>query len=193
MRYLRESSEDEMILEFLKGEIRSSRFKEQIFEVLENLKLNKEIIEKPDINNSDENMKRKEILRIFRGYGSNAHLFENFPDVSRWLYAECIDKDINKIKYINYSYWNELSKHTSSPLVAAETIREGKEIYGISNSPSISGVEFLEQGGSFPPVILLTSDEENYIILEGHSRMTVYGLAPKYLNGSSSKEKGFTR
>ena len=75
-------------------------------------------------------------------------------------------------------------QHTSSPLIAAETIREGKEIYGVSNSASISGLNYLEQGGSFPPIILLTSDNENYIILEGHSRMTVYGLAPSFFEGS---------
>ncbi len=77
-----------------------------------------------------------------------------------------------------------MSKYTGSPLIAAETIREGIEIYGISNSNSIKGVAYLEQGGSFPPIILLTSDRENYILLEGHSRMTVYGLAPSFFEGS---------
>lgn len=184
MIYLREASEDEMILEFLKGEIKSERFQSQILEVLDNQTESTSIIEKADLNNSYENSKRKEILSIFRGYGSNTHLFENFPDISRWIYAECTCEDINKIRYINYSYWNELSKYTSSPLIAAETIREGKEIYGISNSVSIRGVEYLEQGGSFPPIILLTSDNEHFIILEGHSRMTVYGLAPEFFSGS---------
>ena len=34
MIYLRDSSEDEMILEFLKGEIKSKRYQAQIIEVL---------------------------------------------------------------------------------------------------------------------------------------------------------------
>jgi hypothetical protein len=93
-------------------------------------------------------------------------------------------EDISNIRYINYSYWNELSKNTHSPLVAAATIRDGVEIYGISNSISIEGVKYLENGGDFLPVILLTSDNQNYIILEGHSRMTVYGLAPNFFEGS---------
>ena len=45
-------------------------------------------------------------------------------------------------------------------------------------------MNYLEQGGSFPPIILLTSDNENYTILEGHSRMTVYGLVPNFFDGS---------
>ncbi len=146
--------------------------------------MNANLIEKADLSNLEENMKRKEILCIYRGYGSNTDLFGNFPNISRWIFAECSSEDINKIHYINYSYWNELSKYTSSPLGTAETIREGIEIYGVSNSNSISGVKYLEQGGTFPPIILLASDDEEYIILEGHSRMTVYGLAPDYFIGS---------
>ena len=122
MIYLREASEDEMILEFLRGEIKSKRFQSQIMEVLNNQKESTQIIQKADLNNIVENEKRKDILRIFRGYGSNTHLFENFPDISRWIFAECTCEDIDKIHYINYSYWNELSKYTSSPLIAAETI-----------------------------------------------------------------------
>ena len=39
MIYLRNSSEDEMILEYLKGEIKSERFQAQIIEVLNNQKI----------------------------------------------------------------------------------------------------------------------------------------------------------
>lgn len=184
MIYLRDSSEDEMILEFLKGEIKSERFQDQIFDILNSQKVSVDIIEKANLNSLEENKIRKKILGIFRGYGCNTHMFENFPNISSWIFAECTEDDINNIRYINYSYWNELSKNTSSPLVAAETIREGIEIYGVPNTASISGLKYLEKGGSFPPIILLTADMENFIILEGHSRMTVYGLDPKFLGGS---------
>jgi hypothetical protein len=184
MKYIREASEDEMILVFLQGEIKSERFHSQIVSVLDEIKLSTDIIEHADLNKDEENQKRKEILRIFRGYGSNMHLFENYPKVIRWIFAECTKEDIHKIRYINYSYWNELSKYTRSPLIAADTIREGKEIYGVSNIPSINGVKYLEEGGTFSPIILLTADNENYTILEGHSRMTVYGLASHFFEGS---------
>lgn len=184
MKYIRESSEDEMILEFLKGEIESERFQTQIMEILSTEREKLEIIKYGDLNNTTENLRRKEILRIFRGYGSNTELFENFPKISRWIFAECVEEDIDNIRYINYSYWNELSKNTSLPRIAAETIREDNEIYGVSNAGFISGVKYLKEGGIFPPVILLTADNHNFIILEGHSRMTVYGLAPSFLKGS---------
>jgi len=184
MQYIREASEDEMILEFLKGEIKSERFQANILEVITILKLNRDLIDKPDLNNVYDNKKRQDILGEFRGYGRSTLLFENYPSISRWIFAECSKEDIHNIRYINYSYWNELSKHTSLPMVAAETIREGIEVYGVSNDGSMQGVKFLENGGVFPPIILLTSNNVNYIILEGHSRMTTYGLAPKYFAGS---------
>ena len=184
MIYIREASEDEMICEFLRGEIKSDRFQSQIMNVLAELKLNADIIENADLSNSNENQERKLVMRNFRGYGSNMHIFENYPCITRWIFAECTMEDINNIQYINYSYWNKLSKDTHSPLSAAETIRESKEIYGVSNSASINGVKYLENGGVFTPIILLTSDNKNFIILEGHSRMTVYGLAPNYFEGS---------
>lgn len=35
----------------------------------------------------------------------------------------------------------------------------------------------------FPPIIVLTSNEEKYLIIEVHSRMTIYGLNPnKFVN-----------
>ena len=45
MKIIRESNEDEMILEFLKGELNSNRFNEQLNEVLKELNISKDIIE----------------------------------------------------------------------------------------------------------------------------------------------------
>ncbi len=100
MIYLRASSEDEIILEYLKGEINSERFRSQIIEVLGHLKVSIDIIEKADLKDRDENERRKDILRLFRGYGSNTHLFENFPIISKWIYAECSSDDMILRTYV---------------------------------------------------------------------------------------------
>ena len=36
----------------------------------------------------------------------------------------------------------------------------------------------------FDTIILITADQERYLIIEGHSRMTVYGLDPKKFVGT---------
>ena len=90
------------------------------------------------------------------------------------------DRDISKIVYIEYSYWNELSNYTGSPLEAAKTILSGKIIYDVPNDGFFKGAQSLKDGYKFPPLIFLTDkNESRYIILEGHVRMTAYGLVPE--------------
>ncbi|MCQ2505552.1 MAG: hypothetical protein MJ113_00030 [Lachnospiraceae bacterium] len=182
MQIIRNSSEAEMILAFLQGELQSKRFSEKIKNALADLNLNSDIIIYGNINAEYENKKRAFLMQKFRGY-PDKELFNNFPKNIDWKYAKLAKNDINNIYYINYSYWNELSGGTSKPLDAAKTIKMGKEIFGVSNKPFISGADYIINH-KFPPVILLTYNTEKYVIIEGHSRMTVYGLLPEKIEGS---------
>lgn len=173
-----DASKDDFILCFLQCEIDSERFCEGLKEALKSLDLDEKIVLQPDLTNEDENRGREKLLSLFRGYGTNEGLFKNFPNVKGYKRAVLDSKDLNSIKYINYSYWNELSNNTSSPLVAAENIKRGKVVYDVSNDAFIKGAEILEDGQVFKPMILLTSDFKEFIILEGHSRATIYGLKP---------------
>ncbi len=179
MKILRKSLESEIILEFLSAEFESERFRAKIKDTLEKLHVDEQIITSANTNDEQENAARKQVLADFRGYGQNEGLFEKFPTITEWVYAIFDESDIDKIRYINYSYWNELSKHTGLPKVAAQTINEGIEIYNVSNDNFLKGKEYLIQGNSFRPIILITSDNEKYIVVEGHSRLTVYGLIPE--------------
>lgn len=182
MNVLRASSEDEMISEFLKAEYRSERFSENIKKAMRELLLDESIILSVNLNNTYENIARKRLLGEFRGYGLNRELFENFPNEIQWSLCNFVSCDLNNIRYIDYSYWNELSKGTHSPLAAAQSILNGIEIYGQSNAGFVKASEYIRSGGKFPRPILLTSDFEHFVIVEGHLRITAYALSPKYFN-----------
>lgn len=182
MKILRKSSEDEMILEFLKAEYGSERFSEQLRESMEKLGFAKDIICKADLQNEGENAARKKLLGVFRGYGENRELFERFPTVVEWKLCNFSGDDLKYIRYIDYSYWNDLSAGTHMPLSAAETIRNEVLIYGLSNDRFLRTAEYIKSGGSFPRLFFLTSDYENFVIVEGHLRMTAYALAPAYFD-----------
>lgn len=182
MNILRASSEAEMIAEFLKAEYRSERFSEQIKEAMSALSLNESIILSADLNNADENNARKKLLGEFRGYGLNRELFERFPTEITWSLCNFVNGDLKNIRYIDYSYWNELSQGTRSPLTAAQTILNGIEIYEQSNEGFVKAAKFLKDGGKFLRTILLTSDFEHFVIVEVHLRMTAYALVPEYFN-----------
>lgn len=182
MKKVRDSSESEMILTFLKGEIASQRFNEKLNNVLNELGYKKELILDGDFSNQNENVQRKNIMIKFRGYPTK-ELFENFPNIAHWDLVEFDKNDLDNIYYINYDYWNELSNNTSKPKEVAKTIKSGKEIYEVSNEPFIKGAELVSKT-MFPPVILITCNDKKYLIIEGHSRMTIYGLRPDKFNGT---------
>ncbi len=182
MNILRTSSEAEMIAEFLKAEYRSERFFEQIKEAMDRLSLNESIILSANTNSVCENTARKKLLGKFRGYGLNRELFERFPAEIEWSLCNFVSSDLKNIRYINYSYWNELSQGTKSPLTAAQTILNGTEIYEQSNEGFVKAAEFIKCGGKFLRPIFLTSDFERFVIVEGHLRMTAFALSPESFN-----------
>lgn len=179
MEILRKSSEDEMILEFLKAESTSERFLEKLTESMERLGITEKLIIDGDLSDETENGQRKKLLGDFRGYGEDRELFERFPKVSEWNLCKFSGPDLEYIRYIDYSYWNELSKGTGKLLSAAETIRNGTEIFGVSNEGFLRAAEYIKSGGMFPKLFFLTADYKSFVIVEGHQRMTGYALTPE--------------
>ena len=182
MKTIRISNENEMILEFLKGELNSNRFNDNLISILNELSYSSDIITNGDIDNEKENLLRLKIMGIYRGY-PNQELFENFPDIYKWNLVKLSSEDIDNIYYIDYDYWNELSNNTSKPTEAVKNIKNGIEIFNVSNKPFLDGIKDLENK-TFPPVILITCNDEKFLIIEGHSRMTVYGFDPNKLQGT---------
>lgn len=179
MKVLRKSSENEMILEFLKAEYTSVRFSEELKNVLWDFGCDRSIIFSADLQDMVENRTRKRILGAYRGYGEDRELFECFPEVYEWNLCSFSGNDIEKIRYIDYSYWNELSVGTKRPLDAVKTIRNGIRIYDVANDGFLQAAEYIKKGGTFPKLFFLTADEEQFVIVEGHLRMTAYALAPE--------------
>ena len=59
----------------------------------------------------------------------------------------------------------------------------GKEVFGVSNKNFLFCLELLGKV-QFPPVILLSCNPKKYLIIEGHSRMTLYGFNPDFFDGT---------
>ena len=182
MKLIKNTNESEMILEFLKGELNSNRFNNDLNKVLNKLNIDCNIITNGNILNLEENKLRLKIMKEYRGF-PDKELFERFPKVIDWKYVSLSEEDLDNIYYIDYDYWNLLSNNTSRPSEAVKVIKNGIEVYDISNQPFLDGVEYLKNN-TFPPLILLTCNDEKYLIIEGHSRMTIYAFIPNKLNGT---------
>lgn len=179
MEVLRKSSEEEMIAEFLLAEVESVRFSEQLTESMKKLGIAKRLVTNANLQDETENVLRRRLLGNFRGYGENRELFERFPVVFDWRLCSFSGADMEHIRYIDYCYWNELSSGTGNPSAAAETIRKGIRIYDVSNDGFFQAAEYIKEGGRFPKLFFLTSDDEEFVIVEGHQRMTAYALVPE--------------
>ena len=177
MKFLRPTTEADMIAVFLKTEITSVRFGQIILALLEQQNKSRTIVDLPDITNTDENTYRRQLLAAYRAY-----VFEELPTHVAWYRALLNREEVARIKYIDYDYWTELSNHTRLPRVASETILAGREIFGVSNDGFLRIAQALREGVHFPELILVgASPSADLTVYEGHVRLTGYMLAPEYL------------
>src|SRR2546430_14824909 len=110
MQLLQKISEDEVIAFFLQTEISSSRWKDKILEILNTHQMVRAIIDTPDITDTSQNQVRAEIFDEFRGYERRIGLFEGFPRNVTWSRATLNKSELDKVKYINWEYWLEITE-----------------------------------------------------------------------------------
>jgi hypothetical protein len=183
MKILHESSENEMVAVFLYGELNSERWKNKILEIMDDKNIDKRIVLNPKLNDVNENKARTYLLRKFRGY-NDKEIFENFPKTINWNWAILNKDDILKIKYIEYDYWEELSKGTRYAKDSVENIRNNVEIFGVKNDNFLKLADYIKKGTSFNPLIITApyENKEKMIVLEGHARLTAINLAIEYVS-----------
>lgn len=184
MRYLRDASQDEMIWAFLRGEYDSVRFGDDVRGAMQRAGCPERYLLDARLDDRQECDARRRVLADYREWGSDSGLFEHFPARIRWLLAECEARDLDFIRYIRYSYWDRLSGWTGLARQGARSVLEGREIYGVSNKAFIAGAELLRAGYAFAPIIVLGSAAPRFVLLEGHSRLTAYALAPERFEGT---------
>lgn len=183
MRSIAPIAEAEVIAVFLKTEIESPRFAPGILEQLVRDGQTRELVDHPDLQSETQNQYRRRLLGELRGLGRNISLFENFPENVRWERALITSEELGQVRYINYSYWNELS---GGPRLAADAALRLRcrltEVYGQSTAVFWEMSNALRQEARFPELILVGTDEHSpLVVLEGHVRLTAYLLRPEVI------------
>jgi hypothetical protein len=178
MRIVRESSEAEMIACFLQGELASQRFGPGLHAALTAAGLSELLLTAADLTDENENRARRDLLAVTRGYGQNRDVFdEDFPATVSWVRAELNQVELARVRYIDYSYWNELSGGSRLPVDAAKRIQDGVVVFGVSNRRFVDAARAVARGEQFPPLILVGQRRDQLVCLEGHLRLTGYALA----------------
>jgi hypothetical protein len=182
MRRLRPGSEAEMIALFLSAELGSDLYGPGILALLERDGVPPTVITTPDLADAAENRARLRLLTAHRGYGNRTEIFEDFPDDVRWEWMALTPAELATVRYIDYSYWIELSGGTRLAVDAVPRIRAGVAPFGVPNDGLLSLARAIAAGVRFPPLILVTTEPGGpLMVLEGHGRLTGYMLAYEHL------------
>lgn len=186
MRILRPSSEAEMIAEFLRQEFTSAeRYGARIRACLREEFTDPAIISDPNVADLQQNAARRRVLRRYRGYGSGqASFFTGFPISGvKWSWIGLTPDELLDTNYIRYEFWSRLSGGTRSPREAARRILQGDMPPGGADGTRagfLALARHLCAGLQVPPLILVSADEgKTRVVLEGHTRLTAYALAPE--------------
>jgi hypothetical protein len=175
-------SEDEMVTVFLQTEIASTRFDARILAILQRDGRDRRVIDRPNLDDADENAYRALVLGEHRGYRRDADVFTGMPDDVRWFRARLTREELAQVRYIDYDYWTELSGGTRRVADGAARVRRGIEAFGVGNGAYWYLADALRTGATFPEPILVGTDEQSpLVVLEGHVRLTAYLLRPEYL------------
>jgi hypothetical protein len=177
VRVIGDSCEDEMVACFLLGELTSRRFGEGIRRALAAAGESEHLLTDADLADPVANRSRRHLLGATRGYGENRDVFEDFPARVRWIRAVLTPDELAEVRYIEYSYWNELSGGSRLPGDAAKRIQAGVRVFGVSNRRFVTAARVVRQGGRFPPLILAGRRRDSLVCLEGHLRLTAYAVA----------------
>ena len=172
MKIIRTSSPDEAVLVWLQAELKSNRFQNDLQKSLDKYKLGTQIITKPNLSDVSENSSRLKVLRDYRDW------FKDDVYAHNWELVELTPEEVKGLRYIDYSYWNELSDNTHLVGNAAENVRRGKAVFDVSNDNFFSIASAVETGTQFTPIIVL-DHKQGCEIVEGHARATGYSLIDK--------------
>src|SRR5579884_3150850 len=109
-----------MVACFLRGELASERFGDVVRQALQSFGAPESLLTDPDLTDPVANRVRASVLGETRGYRLGRDVFdETFPDAVQWCRAELGPDELRRVRYIEYSYWNELSGGTRLPADAS--------------------------------------------------------------------------
>lgn len=183
MRIIRDSSEDEMVLAFLRAEIDSPGFRDHLEYHLKTTGCTRTIIDNADLRNEEQNRVRTSCLGSWRGFKNNQALFRGFPDNVRWKLLSLFIQELGRSKYANHPTWNMLSEGTRQVSDGAKNVDLIPEL--AETSSSIKAIEQkIRRGVQFPELILVaTRKNSDLILVEGHKRATAIFRAKNDLAG----------
>lgn len=174
MHGFRPAAEPEVVLAFLRGEIDSDRFGDDVRRALADAG-GLHLVRSPDLGSAAENEARERALAAARGW-RDTELFEGFPETVDWYHGVLQPDVLSRVRFIDYSYWNELSGGSRRPADVLPTLRSGKLPTWLTELGTDWCFEFAARLATAETVddliVMATPDLGDLVLLEGHARLT---------------------
>jgi hypothetical protein len=169
--------EEEVIAIFLQAEIGSSRFARALLEILRRDRMDRVVVDRPDLGDDRENKYRQAVLSELRDWGTSCGFFAGFPARVNWCRATLSWDELMMVRYANLPHWLYLSGGSRSARDAARRLRA-------SLMPEID-LNFYEaignalSRGAAPHDLIMagSSDGNGFVLIDGHARLTALALA----------------
>ena len=118
---------------------------------------------------------RASALSVARGW-RDAELFEGFPEAVNWYHGVMQPDLLSRVRFIDYSYWNELSGGSRRPADVLATLQAGKLPRWLTKLGTSWCFEFAAHLATTEVVddiiVMATPDLSKLVLLEGHARLT---------------------
>lgn len=174
VHHFRPAAEPEVVLAFLRGELDSDRFGNDVKRALIDAG-GLHLVRNPDLGSDQENRARERALSAVRGW-RDAELFEGFPDTVDWYHGVLQPGELERVRFIDYSYWNELSGGSRRPADVLATLQAGRLPTWLTKLGTSWCFEFAAQLAKTQVVadliVMATPDLTELVLLEGHARLT---------------------
>jgi hypothetical protein len=171
----RPATESEIVLAFLRGEVDSERFGSDVRQALVEAG-GLDLVQRPDLDSEEENRARDRAFSAARGWRTNTGLFAGFPETVQLYHGPLPPDELSRVRFIDYSYWIELSGGSRRPADVPSTLRAGKLptwLIELGTSWCSELATRLATTGAVDDLIVMaTPDLSELVLLEGHARLT---------------------
>jgi hypothetical protein len=174
--FVRDSNENEMVLEFIKAESASTDWLDY-YNFPDGFSY-EELIAKADLGDDYQNEVRRSMLN-YRGYATRTALFAGFPLRVQWNVQRFSIAEITEFKYANVAPWSYLAGNARLVREGADAIGEDPQrVVGLGiHLEKLEAIRERLKSGILLARLIVAAVGANYVIVEGQMRATaVIGL-----------------
>jgi hypothetical protein len=159
VRLLEDVDESVVVAAFLRAELDSERFADELRDALKAAGRDETLITEPDLENADDNAARNAVLEAYRGGYLGAWFHE-----AEWMRAELEPAEVLDVRYIAWDFWLELTEGSRLPADGAARFR--------------AGGTFLSYVHAAPLIVIRAGPRDHLVVVEGHVRLTALAMSP---------------